>query len=409
MTRKTFAIVGASLAGAHAAFQLRKDGFDGEILLIGDEAHLPYDRPPLSKAFLLGKAGEDALLLRQESDYSDAAITPVLSTRIASIDRSARSLETTNGRSISFDKLLICTGARARDLPFAPEAQANIHTLRSLDDAARVRAELLPGRRIVVIGFGFIGAEVAAAAQELGCAVTLVEASEAPMQRVLGSEGASRYCGLHASRGIDIRLSTSVLQIREAPDGSKLVVLSDGSELACDAVVYGIGSTPNCEFAQASGLEIANGIAVNAFCETSVEGIYAAGDVAARPTAYASGLVRLESWQNAYRQAVAAARSMLGHREAYDDIPWFWSDQYESKMQLAGLPGTHDQIVWHDQGEDGFSGTAFYFTQRRLTAVLGLNRPRDVRFGMEVVKAGGAVTPDDVRSEGFNIQKYMKR
>jgi 3-phenylpropionate/trans-cinnamate dioxygenase ferredoxin reductase subunit len=408
MTNQTFAILGASLAGAHAAFQLRKDGFDGEILLIGDEKHLPYDRPPLSKAFLLGKVDEGALLLRPETDYSDAQITPVLSTRVTSIDTTDRSLKTLSGKSISFDKLLICTGARARPLPFAPQAKNGIYTLRSLDDAVEVRAELKPGRKIVVIGFGFIGAEVAAAAQELGCQVTMVEASPAPMQRVLGAEGASRYCNLHGGRGIDIRLNTSVLQIQDAPSG-KTVILSDGSELACDAVVYGIGSVPNCGFVQQCGIEVANGIVVNEYCETSVEGIYAAGDVASRPSAYSTGLVRLESWQNAYRQAVAAARSMLGHREPYDDIPWFWSDQYETKMQLAGLPGAHDQIVWHDQSDDGFSATAFYFTQRRLTAVLGLNRPRDVRFGMEVIKAGGEVTPDDVTSEGFNIQKFMKR
>lgn len=239
------------------------------------------------------------------------------------------------------------------------------------------------------------------------CKLTLIEAANLPMQRVLGSETAQRYCKLHSGHGVDIRLSTSVETIEESGD-CLLVRLSDGTEAECDSVVYGVGSIANSEFAEASGISVADGIVVNQFCETSVEGIYAAGDVAARPTRYAPGIIRLESWQNAYRQAVAAARSMLGHREEYDDLPWFWSDQYEIKMQLAGLPGSADQIVWHNESEDGLSGCAYYFTDGHLRAILGLNRPRDVRFGMELLRAGGTIDPQLIASPDFNIQQHVK-
>ena len=407
MTKQTFAIVGASLAGAHAAHQLRKDGFDGRILLIGDEQFLPYDRPPLSKAVLLGEAEVEKTQLWSEADYAQAEITPVLSTRVTAIDRASRSLEIEGGENIAFDKLLLCTGARARDLPFASPSISGVNCLRSLDDALRIRDSLKAGSRVVVIGFGFIGAEVAAAARKLGCTVTLVEAASLPMQRILGSEAAIRYCNMHKQHGVDIRLSTFVEEIREERQ-VKVVRLSDGSEIDCDSIIYGVGSIANSELAKTAGAAVGNGIIVNRYCETSVEGIYACGDVASRPSSYADGHIRLESWQNAYRQAVAAARSMLGIREDFDDLPWFWSDQYDLRMQLAGLPGSHDKVIWRGDGDDGLSGSAFYFSNDHLKAVLGLNRPRDVRAGMDIIKSGQAVDPELIRNPDINIGQILK-
>ena len=402
MGKKTFAIIGASLAGAHAAHQLRKDGFDGRILLIGDEPHLPYDRPPLSKATLQVEVGDSASYLWPEADYEQAEITPLLSTRVDAIDRGRRSLQIGDGRTIAFDKLLLCTGARARALPISVPPVNSISCLRTLDDAMLVRDRLNAGGHILVVGFGFIGAEVAAAARKRGCAVTLIEAGSLPLLRILGSEAALRYCTLHRDQGVDVKLNTSVEQISHNGT-TNIAKLSDGSVIEADAIIYGIGSIANADLARSAGIDVGNGIIVNQYCETSMTDIYASGDVACRPSAYADGHIRLESWQNAYKQGVAAARSMLGIREEFDDLPWFWSDQYDLRMQLAGLPAGHDQVVWRGNGDDGLSGSAFYLTQGRVTAVLGLNRPRDVRSGMNLIRSQSIVDADTLRDSGTDL------
>lgn len=403
----TFAIVGASLAGAHAAHQLRKDGFDGRVVLIGAEPHLPYDRPPLSKGVLLGETEPEATALWAEADFAAADIELVLGARATRIRTVERLLEldggaADGGRSLPVDKILLCTGVTARRPTIPGMNLPNVTALRTLDDALRLREQLQPGARVVVIGFGFIGAEVAAAAAALGSQVSLLESAALPLQRVLGPQIGGRYRDLHLEHGVDVRLGAQVAELRGL-DRCREVVLADGAALPADLVVVGIGADPAVALAETADLATANGVLVDAHCRTSVPGIYACGDVAARPSAYASGPLRLESWQNAYRQAVAAAKSMLGSAEPFDDLPWFWTDQYDVKMQMAGLPSAACEFVWRP-GQGDMDGAAFYLADGVVRAVVGFNRPRDVRAGMDLIRKGVAVRPAELADASVDLR-----
>ena len=384
MALKTFAIVGASLAGAHAAHQLRKEGFDGRILLIGAETHLPYDRPPLSKGVLLGTVEPAATALWSQADHAQADIEVMLATRVTRIRPTQRALELDDDSDIMVDRILLCTGAHPRTLAVPGLELSGVHPLRTLEDAVLIRDALQPGARVVVIGFGFIGAEVAAAAAIRGCRVTLLEAAALPMQRVLGATVGQRYCDLHKEHGVEVRLSSGVTEIR-GKDHCRAVVLTDGNETPADVVVYGVGVTPSTELAEAAGINVANGIVVDAHCRTSIDGVFACGDVAARPSSFATANIRIESWQNAYKQGVAAAKSMLGSNEPFDDLPWFWTDQYDVKMQMAGLPSPTDETIWRP-APNGRDGVALYVSEGLCRAVVGFNRPREVRAGTELIR-----------------------
>jgi len=406
MARKTFAIVGASLAGGHAAHQLRKDGFDGQILLIGAEHHPPYDRPPLSKAILLGEVEPPSTALWSEDDYVQAEIDVVLGTRVTRIDAAGRALEFENGRGATVDRILLCTGSSPRRPPVPGLDLPGVHTVRTLEDAVSVRDALLPGTEVIVIGFGFIGAEVAAAAAARGCKVTLVETAALPMQRVLGPDAARLYCALHERHGVTVRLNTGVAEVRGAGRCST-VVLTDGRELRADLVVYGVGAAASTELAESAGIACGAGILVDAQCRTSNSEVFACGDVASRPSSFASGHIRLESWQNAYKQAVAAAKSMLGSTEPYDELPWFWSDQYDVKMQMAGLPSPTDEVVWRG-APDSPSRSAFYVADGRVRAVLGFNRPRDVRSGTDLIRQGVVVDKARLADESVDLRSLAR-
>ena len=406
MDRKTFAIVGASLAGGHAAHQLRKDGFDGQILLIGAEHHPPYDRPPLSKGILLGEAEPPSTALWSEDDYAQAEIDVVLGTRVTRIDTARRALEFESGGGLTVDRVLLCTGSSPRRPPIPGLELGGVHTVRTLEDAVSVRDALLPGAEVVVIGFGFIGAEVAAAATARGCRVTLVEAAALPMQRVLGAEAARLYCALHEQHGVTVLLNTGVAEVRGVGRCSA-ALLTDGRELRADLVVYGVGAAASTELAQTAGIACGNGIVVDAQCQTSNSEVFACGDVAARPSSFASGHIRLESWQNACKQAVAAAKSMLGFTNPYDEVPWFWSDQYDLRMQMAGLPSPTDEVVWRG-APDGPDRSAFYVADGRVRAVLGFNRPRDVRAGTDLIRKRAVVDKAELADESVDLRALAK-
>lgn len=399
---ETIAIVGASLAGANAAQMLRREGFDGRVVLIGAEPQLPYDRPPLSKELLLGEIEPAKIALFPETAYAEASIEVLTNTRVTRLRPTERLLELDNGSTLQADRVLLCTGARPRPLAIPGLNLPGVYELRTLDDALRLREALAPGARVVVIGFGFIGAEVAAAANQRGCQVTLVEVAPLPMQRVVGQELGKLFVALHQEHGVDVRLGVVVEAIHG--DGHcQAVALADGTTLPADVVVCGVGVLPNVELAEAAGITVANGIVVDARCRTSLPEVFACGDVATRPSSYAGGHIRLESWQNAQNQGIAAARALLGSTAEFDDLPWFWSDQYDVRMQMAGLPDATDEVVWRGS-PDGYNCTIFYLRDGTVRAAIGLSRPRDVRAAMDLIRKRTRVEPATLRDESTNLR-----
>jgi NADPH-dependent 2,4-dienoyl-CoA reductase/sulfur reductase-like enzyme len=374
-------VVGASLAGLRGAEALRAAGFDGSLTIVGDEPHAPYDRPPLSKQVLTGEWGADRTVLKvAEAPPLDAKwITGVAAT---ALDLEGRSVAIADGRTLAYDGLLIATGARPRMLPNT-EAMPGLHVLRTLDDVAGLRGRIEPGvERVVVVGAGFIGAEVAASCRERTIDVTLVEPLPAPLARVLGAEVGSVIADLHRDHGVDVRLGIGVDAIvGDATDGVRGVELSDGSLVAADVVVVGIGVIPNTGWLEGSGLTLEDGIVCD---ETTLAapGVVAAGDVARWPNpTYGGELMRVEHWEHAINMGVHAARRLLagdGPGEPFATVPWFWSDQYDRKIQLAGRVRPDDQfeVVAGSLADRRFC--ALYGRAGRVTGVLAMNMPAKV-------------------------------
>lgn len=385
--RRTIVVVGASLAGVRAAEALRAEGFDGRLVLVGDEAHLPYDRPPLSKHVLAGtRTPEDAALPLPDGFQVDWE----LGVRATALDVAGRRLTLADGRTLDYDGLVVATGASPRRIPSIPDV-AGVHVLRTLDDCAALRADLEAGpRRVAVVGAGFIGCEVAATARSAGLQVSLIEPLEAPVVRGLGVKMGTVVADLHREHGVDLRLGVGVEGLRHG-ERTEAVVLADGTTLDADVVVVGIGVTPNTDWLEGSGLAVADGVVCDASC-LAAPGVVAAGDVArwAHPTL---GDLRIEHWDNAQDQGAHAARTLLadlagGRGEPYAPIPWFWSDQYDRKIQVAGRTGSeHDvEVVTGSVGERKF--VALYGKGGRLTAALGINMPAKVMRWRQSVADG---------------------
>jgi 3-phenylpropionate/trans-cinnamate dioxygenase ferredoxin reductase subunit len=330
-------IVGAGHVGGRTAQALREFGWSGEILLIGNEAHLPYERPPLSKALLTGERDAASCALRPSEAYEADRITHIVE-RVASIDGSASEVILAGGRRIGYQTLLLATGGHLRRLAVPGADLPGVLGLRTLDDAAALAPRLTPGARIVVVGGGFIGLEVAASARHRGCEVSLVEGADRLMGRAVPEAIGAQALSLHQSRGVNLRLQTSPLEIVRLADGGLCVGLSDGSELTATTVVVGIGIEPATELARAASITVNRGIEVNAELATSLPRIFAAGDVAEFPSALSGQAIRQESWHNAETQGRTAARNMLGGHEAYGALPWLWSDQYDHVLQVGGEP-----------------------------------------------------------------------
>ncbi len=406
MTTESIAIVGASLAGARAAQALRARGFDGRISLIGAEGYPPYDRPPLSKEVLAGtKAPEDTYLVAG-GYWAEQQIDLELGQPVVSLRHAERAVELADGRTIAVDKVLLCTGGHARTLDVTGSELKGVRYLRTLDDSLAIREQLVPGARVVVVGAGFIGAEVAANARGLGCDVTLVEIARVPLGRVLGEDLGHYYGQVHRARGV--RLLTGIGVDEIAGDTAvRQVVLTDGTAIDADVVVIGVGIEPATGLAAQVGAEISNGIVVNEYCETTVAGIYAAGDVANHPNAIIGQRVRLEHWQNAQKQAAAAASAILGGREPYTEVPWFWSDQYDLNLQVAGHPHASYDIAYRGQKEQG-SFSAFYLERGVVRAVLAVNRPGDVRAGMDLIAASVTVNAAILGDESTDLRALAR-
>ena len=373
-------IVGASLAGIRCAGGLRRAGFTGPITLVGDEAHRPYDRPPLSKQYLNGEWDESRLHLVKPDLWDELDVQLHTSNPAVALDVGTKSVTLADGSTVSADSIVVATGARPRSLPRADEL-GGVHVLRTLDDAAALRGELDGDpKRVVVIGAGFIGAEAAATAHRSGHEVSIIEAGEVPMERGLGPV-IGAICGeLHRHEGVDLRLSTGVVNLVGNDDADVIAVeLDDGSSIAADVVIIGIGVVPNTEWLDDSGLAIDDGVIANEFCEAAPD-IYVAGDVARWPNPMFGGeLMRVEHWENAVEQGGYVGRRIAGtESEPFAPVPWFWSDQYSYKLQLAGRPlGTDEmEIITGSVEEKRFA--AIFGRDGILTGVFGLNRPKHV-------------------------------
>ncbi len=397
------AIVGANLAGACAARTLREEGFNGEIHLIGAEPHLPYERPPLSKELLLGTSDPVRIQVQSEAEWDKQHVTLRLSSTVVRIDRASRELELADGDRVRADKVLLCTGGRPRRLALPGTELDGVVHLRTLDDALAIRERLGPGRSVVVVGGGFIGTEVAASAASLGCAVTLLEADDVLLWRALGRELGAVLQRYHVEHGTCVKTNTSLARIGGSSRVTH-VVTTGGERVDADLVVVGIGIVPAVELAEGAGVEVANGIVVNEFCETSVGGIYAAGDVANHPNPFLGCRLRLEHWQNAQDQGTAAARSMLGARDGHREVPWFWSDQYDLNVQMSGCNQPQDKLVFRGDPTTR-SFTAFYVHAGVISAVVGINRPRDVSATRRLIEARHVVDPAQLADESVDLRK----
>jgi 3-phenylpropionate/trans-cinnamate dioxygenase ferredoxin reductase subunit len=370
----TFVIVGASLAGARAAEALRTEGFEGQIVLIGHEPHYPYERPPLSKGYLQGSEARDSIFVHEEGWYADHGVDLRLGAGVTAINRELRQLTLSTGETVGYDKLLLTTGATPTLLP-VPGAGANgVQYLRSVDDSERLRQTLSAVSSVVIVGAGWIGLEVAAAARNAGVAATVVSMEEQPLLAVLGPEVAPVFADLHREHGVDLRLGTEVDRILVSADAATGVRLADGTELAADAVIVGIGVTPAAELAEAAGLAVDGGVLTDAGLRTSDPDIYAAGDVARAYHPLIGSRLRVEHWANARHQPVAAARSMLGQDVAYDRLPYFFSDQYDLGMEYTGYatPDGYDRVVFRgDVGKREF--VAFWMSRGQVLAGMNVN------------------------------------
>ncbi len=398
-----FVIVGASLAGASAAITLRKAGVAGSVTLIGAEPEAPYERPPLSKAYLRGQASFDSALVRVPAFYAEHGIATVLGTAASRIDTDRRFVELADGRRFPFDSLLLATGTRVRQLTTSGASLQGIHSLRTVADANRIRAEMSPGRRAVVVGMGFIGSEVAASLRQDGLDVTAIEPSKTPLYRVFGETVGRRIAELHRVHGVRTVFEDTV----ESFDGDQrvaAVVTKNGRRFGCDFVVAGIGVEPAVGFLDGSGIHTDNGIVVDEYCRTNLEGIYAAGDVANHYHPVFKRRIRVEHWQNAMRQGAAAARNMLGEPVIYDDIPWFWSDQYDWNLQYAGFHRSWDQLVVRGQ-PDGNSFLACYLNDSRIDAAIAVNRGLDLRRVIRLIKARQPVDPRVIADESTDLRQ----
>ena len=398
----TFVIIGASLAGATAAATLRQDGFDGEVILIGEEPHPPYERPPLSKQYLRSEVPFEKAFVRPSGFYEENGITARFGVAATRLDSAERKVDLSTRGWVRYDKLLIATGVRNRRLPIPGLELQNVFDLRSVDDADSIRAAIVPGRKAAVIGMGFIGCEVAASLRQKGVEVVCVDPSPTPLFRVLGKEVGEVMSAIHREHGVEMVFEDMVTRF-EGDQRVERVITKRDRGIECDFAVVGVGVEPVIDFIAASGVQTGNGILVDEHCRTNVEDIYAAGDVSNHYHPVFQKRMRVEHWQNAMQQGAAAARSMLGKGTPYDAVPWFWSDQYDVNLQYAGFHQPWDQVVVRGS-LDARNFIAFYLSHGRVDAVVALNRGKDVRRVMPFIKARATVDPRLLGDEGVDLR-----
>jgi 3-phenylpropionate/trans-cinnamate dioxygenase ferredoxin reductase subunit len=410
MKRPPIVIVGASLAGGTAAVTLREEGFDGDIVLIGAEPELPYNRPPLSKGYLRGQDRFDDQLVKPASYYAEQRIQLKLGVRATAIDPKQKLVELEGGERVVYDRLLVTTGGRNRTLTVPGANLAGVFQLRTVQDCDRIRAAVAPGRRAAVIGFSFIGSEVSASLRQLGVEVLAIEGSRVPLARVLGDEVGQVLAAIHREKGVELITEDSV----DALEGTGRVArvrTRKNRVFECDLVVAGIGIVPNAELLAAAGAQVDNGVLVDEYCRTSLPDVFAAGDVTNHLHPI-FGRLRVEHWNNGYQHGRAAARSLLGRNEPYDYIHTFWSDQYEHVIEYVGFAASWDRVVFRGR-PDSRKFLAFYLKDGIVRAAMGLDRggdPEDpkgeseLKAAVDMVRSRASIDPRKLGDESLDLR-----
>ena len=407
-TPENIVIVGAGQAAVQTSETLRRRGFGGRITLVGDEPWLPYQRPPLSKKYLGGALSADRLLLRPQSYYQQHSIETRLGRRVEELSRREQRLRLDDGSSLPYDALLLATGSRPRRLEVPGTDLQGVHALRTIADVDRIRTGLSHGARLVIVGGGYIGLEVAATARGMGLSVTVLEMAERPMNRVTCPEVSAFYRAEHARHGVQIHCAARVRALAASPDGRRVraVLTEDGAEHPADIVVVGVGVLPAAELALAAGLACDNGVLVDEYCRTSDPAIFAAGDCANHPNPHYGRRLRLESVDNAFEQGASAALNLLGIATAHDKVPWFWSDQYDLKLIIVGISQGYDSVVLRgDPASRAFS--ACYLRAGELIALDSVNTPKDQMAARKLIAAHARPSPDRLADPGVALREVV--
>ncbi len=383
-------VVGGGVGGGTTALALRAAGFTGTITVVCADPHPPYSKPPLSKAVLRGERGPERSYLRPAKLWERQDVVLRVGQPATAVDGERREVELANGERLPYDALVLAPGSIPRRLPGAQPSERVLY-LQTIEDAQRISQRLSGGGRLLVVGAGFVGAEVAASARAMGCEVTVLEAAPAPLSRLLPPVVGAWYAAMHRDRGVDLRLGCAVQAVEEHADG---VTVTDaaGERYPVDAVLIAVGSVPDTSLAVAAGAAVGDGVLVDEYCRTTVPGIFAVGDVANFPNARMGGArMRVEHWQNAQHQAQAVGRTIAGVETPFAEVPWVWSEQYEVNLQITGLPEASDEVVWRGDPDAG-AATAFLLRAGRLVAAVGLNSADDIQLARELI--GHGVTPD---------------
>ena len=400
-------IVGAGQAGGWVALTVRDLQPERTVILIGEEDHPPYERPPLSKDVLAGKASLESTYLKPLTHYADAGIDLRLGHRVTAISPQAKTVTLSTGATLAYDQLVLATGMQPRPLSLPGADHPRVRALRTIQDLAPIRPFLAPGHKVVCIGAGFIGLEIAAIASRSGCAVTVLEAGPVAMGRVVAPEVSASIVRRHERQGVTFRFNVSIEAIEDS-DGAALVRLAGGDGIPADLVIVGIGGLTNCQLARDAGIACDNGISVDAEGRTSAPNIFAAGDVCRQYSVALGRTIRLESWQNAQNQAIAVGKLIAGAPEPYVDLPWFWTDQYEDSFQIVGAPERWDRVIWRGSPYDD-KFTAIYLLDGRVVAGNTLNNARDIRPLRQMILDRAEIDPALLENTETTLIKIQKQ
>lgn len=398
-------VIGSGQAAIQTVMSLKRNEFTGSIKVIGEEDHLPYQRPPLSKDFLLEEYKPERVSLKKKEFYEENGVDLILGKRAESIDTILKEITLSDENKIRYDQLIIATGSRVRKLNVPGSDKKGIYYLRDLDDANALKQRLKKNKKMVIVGAGYIGLEVASIAASLGVEVTVIEMANRVMNRTVDPMISSYYQKLHESHGVKIHLDNG-LKAFEGGDSVNAVLCSDGLMLEAELVVIGAGVLPNQEIAIAAGLECNNGIMVNEFGETSTANVYACGDCTNHPNKGLNTRLRLESVHNAMEQSKTVANTIMGNKEPYDQVPWFWSDQYDHKLQLVGISGDHDEVVMRGlESEQKF--LLFYLKNSELIAVNAINSSKEFLICRKLVANKVKISSDVIKDQSVNLNDLL--